>query len=140
MLAEKARHSAAKMEVMTQRMHDIAIETKHETVSMHMITFVALCFLPGTFISVSLGLSPVSKALLKDSQTLMSTDIIRFHPPRSEDSEKVFSGEALKLFLAITLPLMALSFLVWVSTFYLRTGRVKLRFRNEEKTIPALGP
>jgi Mg2+ and Co2+ transporter CorA len=53
MLAERAQQSAAKMEVMTERMHDIAIKTKQETVSMRIITLVTLFFLPGTFISVS---------------------------------------------------------------------------------------
>jgi Mg2+ and Co2+ transporter CorA len=53
MLAEKAQQSAAKMEVMTEKMHDIAIKTKQETVSMRIITLVTLFFLPGTFISVS---------------------------------------------------------------------------------------
>lgn len=53
MLAEKAQQSAVKMEVMTERMHEIAIKTKQETVSMRIITLVTLFFLPGTFISVS---------------------------------------------------------------------------------------
>jgi hypothetical protein len=53
MLAEKSQQSAAKMEVMTQRMQEIAIQTKQETVSMRIITLVTLFFLPGTFISVS---------------------------------------------------------------------------------------
>lgn len=52
MLAEKAQQSAGKMEVMTERMHDIAIKTKQETISMRIITLVTLFFLPGTFISV----------------------------------------------------------------------------------------
>lgn len=52
MLAEKAQQSAAKMEVMTEKMHEIAVKTKKETVSMRIITLVTLFFLPGTFISV----------------------------------------------------------------------------------------
>lgn len=53
MLAEKAQQSAVKMEEMTERMHEIAMKTKQETVSMRIITLVTLFFLPGTFISVS---------------------------------------------------------------------------------------
>lgn len=35
-------------------MEDIAFKTKRETSSMHIITFVTLIFLPGTFMAVSL--------------------------------------------------------------------------------------
>ena len=52
-LAEKARLSADKMEIMNVEMHDIAQKTGVETVSMRIITVVTLFFLPGTFISVS---------------------------------------------------------------------------------------
>lgn len=55
-LAEKASVSAKKME-------DISDKTKLETVSMRIITLVTLFFLPGTFISVSLGL-PLIVALI----------------------------------------------------------------------------
>jgi hypothetical protein len=54
MLAERAHQSAVKMEGMTGKMHEIAIKTQQETVSMRIITLVTLFFLPGTFISVRL--------------------------------------------------------------------------------------
>ncbi len=38
----------------TLKMHDIAVKTKQETLSMHVITIFTLIFLPGTFIAVSL--------------------------------------------------------------------------------------
>jgi Mg2+ and Co2+ transporter CorA len=41
------------MEAMTESMHDLAVKTKQETVSMKIITLVTLFFLPGTFIAVS---------------------------------------------------------------------------------------
>ncbi|MCJ1460308.1 hypothetical protein MMC28_010687 [Mycoblastus sanguinarius] len=44
------------MQRMTADMHEIAIKTKQETISMRIITFVTLCFLPGTFISVGVFL------------------------------------------------------------------------------------
>lgn len=53
MLAERAQQSAAKTEVMTEKMHEIGLKTKQETVSMRIITLVTLFFLPGTFISVN---------------------------------------------------------------------------------------
>jgi hypothetical protein len=54
MLAERARQSAIKVEGMTEKMHEIAVKTQQETVSMRIITLVTLFFLPGTFISVRL--------------------------------------------------------------------------------------
>ena len=52
LLASRAQHSADNMEGMTRDMHEIAHKTKQETISMRIITFVTLFFLPGTFISV----------------------------------------------------------------------------------------
>ena len=51
-LAEKGQQSAESMENVTLQMHEIAVQTKQETVSMKIITLVTLFFLPGTFISV----------------------------------------------------------------------------------------
>jgi hypothetical protein len=51
--ADNAEHSAYRMEGMTRDMHIIAQKTKEDTVSMKIITWVTLFFLPGTFISVS---------------------------------------------------------------------------------------
>jgi len=109
------------MEAMTAGMHLLAVKTKQETVSMRIITLVTLFFLPGTFISVSyltLLYKLVSKVsfpgpiflhrLTVDGQTIMSTDIIKF-----QDSQKIFSLGALQLYLAITLPMMALTFVAW---------------------------
>ena len=56
-LATKAQQSTSSMEVVTRDMHEIAWKTKQETVSMRIITFVTLCFLPGTFISVYISLN-----------------------------------------------------------------------------------
>jgi hypothetical protein len=41
----------------TLKMHEIAVKTKQETLSMHVITVFTLIFLPGTFIAVSFLLS-----------------------------------------------------------------------------------
>lgn len=51
-LAGKAHESTRNMEAISHEMHRIAQKTKQETVSMRVITFVTLFFLPGTFISV----------------------------------------------------------------------------------------
>jgi len=52
-LAQKAQESAQKMEKLTFHMHEIAVKTEKETVSMRIVTVVTLFFLPGTFVSVS---------------------------------------------------------------------------------------
>ena len=49
---EADRIYAERMEVMNEAMHAIAEKTKLETVSMRIITWVTVFFLPGTFISV----------------------------------------------------------------------------------------
>jgi len=53
-LSVKAQKSAGNMEAVTYDMHGIAQKTKQETISMRIITFVTLFFLPGTFVSVGL--------------------------------------------------------------------------------------
>lgn len=52
--AQKSQLSSDTMEIMTTEMHNLAIRTTQETVSMKIITLVTLFFLPGTFVSVSL--------------------------------------------------------------------------------------
>ncbi|KAH7402799.1 hypothetical protein BKA66DRAFT_9674 [Pyrenochaeta sp. MPI-SDFR-AT-0127] len=89
--AEKAQQSSDSMETITVRMHEIAVKTKQETVSMRIITLVTLFFLPGTFVA-----------------TFMSTDILHWM-----DSERIFEPQALITYFAISLPLMAITFLTW---------------------------
>jgi len=97
-------------------MHILAVKTKQETVSMRVITLVTLFFLPGTFISVShtpdLSLSqrPFHQ-LIPALQTIMSTDIIKF--PTTVESGTVFQLGAFQLYMAITVPMMALTFASW---------------------------
>lgn len=50
--AKRAQESADKMEKISHNTHEIAQKTKHETVSMRIITLVTLFFLPGTFVAV----------------------------------------------------------------------------------------
>jgi hypothetical protein len=52
-LSHKALDSADIMEMMTKDMQQIALKTEQETVSMRIVTYVTLFFLPGTFVSVS---------------------------------------------------------------------------------------
>jgi hypothetical protein len=50
--ADQALRSSREMEMLSQQMHRLAVETKQETVSMRVITLVTLFFLPGTFVAV----------------------------------------------------------------------------------------
>ncbi|TVY55321.1 hypothetical protein LCER1_G003907 [Lachnellula cervina] len=110
-LATKSQFSAKRMEAMTEQMHQIAQKTKEETVSMRIITLVTLFFLPGTFISVSL-LFEYLLTLRLNTKTIMSTDIIHFQA-ESNTYGKIFQLGALELYLAITIPLMVVTFAAW---------------------------
>lgn len=110
--AKEAQASTERMEMINSSMHDIAKKTQQETVSMRIITLVTLFFLPGTFISVSNGQQYNGKFTLTvcPYQTIMSTDILKF-----QDNVKLFQQGALYMYLAITLPIMALTFGAWYS-------------------------
>ncbi|KAI9780709.1 MAG: hypothetical protein M1816_002758 [Peltula sp. TS41687] len=109
-LSQKAQQSTDKMEKMTQKMHEIAKKTERETVSMKIITLVTLFFLPGTFIS-----------------TLMSTDIVRFPKPDSGKPQRTVSFAALQLFMAISIPLMFLSFVAWWGVYKWVNRKITVR-------------
>jgi hypothetical protein len=113
LLAQRAQQSADHMEGMTRDMHQLARKTKQETVSMRIITLVTLFFLPGTFISLH--------------QTLMSTDIIHFQTGSTGKSEKTFQLGALQLFLAISFPLMFLTFAAWYGVYWWVNRKDKLK-------------
>jgi hypothetical protein len=51
-LGEATQMSTDSMHTLTKKMHWIARKTLEDTVSMKVITFVTLLYLPGTFISV----------------------------------------------------------------------------------------
>lgn len=109
--AQRAQNSAARMERMTREMRIIAEKTKKDTVSMKIITWVTLFFLPGTFISVSLPLR--FQDLDLRLQTLMSTPIVRFNKNKPDFSGHNIGYGALKLYLAISLPLVLITLLAW---------------------------
>ncbi|KAL8693617.1 MAG: hypothetical protein Q9218_001575 [Villophora microphyllina] len=91
LMASESQKSTRKMEKMTHEMSEIARKTKTETVSMKIITLVTLFFLPGTFIA-----------------TLMSTDIVHW-----SDGDKKFQPGALHIYLALCVPFMVATFLIW---------------------------
>ncbi|OCL10567.1 hypothetical protein AOQ84DRAFT_288983 [Glonium stellatum] len=114
-LAQKAQMSAEKMEVLTEQMNEIAIKTERETVSMRIVTLVTLFFLPGTFVS-----------------TLMSTSVFQF-----DSGTKLVESKALHLFLALCLPLMALTFIsAWIY-FKVENRRDRSRWGRFPLKIPS---
>ena len=57
----------------------------------------------------------------------MSTDIIHFDRAGQGKSNRVFQLNALQLYLAISLPLMFMTFLVWAGFHWLEKRREKNR-------------
>lgn len=112
-------------------MHLIAVKTKEETVSMRVITLVTLFFLPGTFISVSdmflvyklVSSCPSSIKIhaKRTPQTVMRTDIVTWQT--TQESRQVFQLGALKLYLAITIPMMAATFTAWWVVYWCMNRR-----------------
>ncbi|KIW43344.1 uncharacterized protein PV06_04456 [Exophiala oligosperma] len=60
-------------------------------------------------------------------QTLMSTDIVQY-----DHSKEIFSKEALKLFLAVSLPMMLFTFLAWYAVYWCVNHREKVaKFKQQ---------
>jgi hypothetical protein len=97
------------MEGLTEHMKEIALKTEHETIFMRIVTLVTLFFLPGTFVAVR-RLCSSSRVVRNKlmTQTLMSTDILTFQS-NGELMHK-FSWLALVVYLAITVPIMLVTF------------------------------
>ncbi|KAL9131378.1 MAG: hypothetical protein Q9175_006779 [Cornicularia normoerica] len=110
-LAGKAHESTRNMEAITREMHIIAQKTKQETVSMRIITLVTLFFLPGTFIS-----------------TLMSTDI--FKATNTGQFGNTVQLGTLRLYIAISLPLVVVTLLAWYGVYWWETRKEKLLMKS----------
>ncbi|KAK7420832.1 hypothetical protein QQZ08_010233 [Neonectria magnoliae] len=89
----------------TLNMERIAHQTKRETSSMHIITFVTLIFLPGTFIA-----------------SFFQSGIIQWPELDLGSKNWLLNKHAFILFSAICLPLMVVTFAVWL-TVYIRMRR-----------------
>jgi hypothetical protein len=126
-LSIRAQISAEKMEGLTNHMMLIAEKTEKETIFMRIITVVTLFFLPGTFVAVSR--LPIRHALSRlISQTLMSTDIVKFQ----NDNNLIhrFSWLALAVYLGITVPIMGIT--IWISFRYRRRAQLRLARKRAE--------
>ncbi|CAM1507876.1 Fc.00g047240.m01.CDS01 [Cosmosporella sp. VM-42] len=82
----------------SQRMQTIAYQTKQETSSMHIVTVVTLIFLPWTFIAA-----------------FFQSGIIKWAELDIGGAKWRLNKDAFSLFAMISLPLMALTFGIWLS-------------------------
>lgn len=60
----------------------------------------------------------------------MSTDIIRYQTNKEGSSVKVVQSGALRLFLAITLPMMVITFAAWYIVYWWVHNREKRRTKE----------
>ncbi|KAK3904039.1 hypothetical protein C8A05DRAFT_42815 [Staphylotrichum tortipilum] len=91
-----AQTSSHEMMQWTHRMHEIAIKTKQETLSMHVITVFTLIFLPGTFVA-----------------TLFSSGVLRWDEDGTLGDDWVVRGGGVRLFLSVCLPLTVITVSIW---------------------------
>ncbi|KAK4140569.1 uncharacterized protein C8A04DRAFT_14831 [Dichotomopilus funicola] len=120
-----AQTSTDQMMKWTVEMREIAIKTKQETLSMHVITIFTLIFLPGTFIAVSLTplLSFVPKIRNLTShpfaQTLFSSGVLRWDEDGTLGSDWVVRNDGLRLFVSICVPLTIVTISIWAAMYSL---------------------
>lgn len=120
--ARSAQASAHTMEALTERMHEIATKTEQETISMHVITVFTLIFLPGTFVCVRIRhyCPPTTTvSLTYPLKTLFSAEIMDFDGGNgtTKIGDWKVRWPALKLFLAVCIPLMAITLSAWCITY-----------------------
>ncbi|KAH6631272.1 hypothetical protein F5144DRAFT_570529 [Chaetomium tenue] len=91
-----AQTSSDEMMKWTHKMHEIAVKTKQETLSMHVITIFTLIFLPGTFIA-----------------TFFSSGVLHWDDDGTLGTDWVVRGAGVRLFLSICLPLTVITITIW---------------------------
>ncbi|EEU36981.1 uncharacterized protein NECHADRAFT_52101 [Fusarium vanettenii 77-13-4] len=85
-------------EVQSEKMEGIAVKTEKETISMHVITFVTLAFLPAMLVA-----------------TFFQSGLVEINENATNVSDSVeFHAFAFQLFISICLPLMFLTFALWI--------------------------
>lgn len=113
---------AQSAKVSTEKMEQLSVKTKQETVSIHVITILTLFFLPGTFVAVRYGLSCLSRMVLwalTRCQTFFSSGIINFDDDEITNiGDWVTKWSALKLFGLICGPLMCITLSAWAMAYY----------------------
>jgi hypothetical protein len=67
----------------------------------------------------------------------MSTDIVHFDSTATHGSEKVVSLEAIQLYMAITLPLMLMTFACWYGVYWRVSRKDSARRKMENAGFPS---
>jgi hypothetical protein len=103
-----------------QKMEKIAAKTEQETISMHIITFVTLMFLPGTFVAVRLGWPYLWRAGTENldltrAQTFFQSGLIGWDDKAGYSMN--FNRKGFDLFALICFPLMAVTMFCWWLTW-----------------------
>lgn len=126
--------------VSTDKMEQLTVRTKQDTVSIHVITILTLVFLPGTFVAVRYGmpyLYDFAFWALTECQTFFSSGILDF-----EESVSMLNlGDwttrwgALKLFGLICGPLMGLVLTAWALAYRLARQHQNVQSASVTKDI-----
>ena len=121
-----------------EKMAKLAYKAEQETVSMHIITFVTLAFLPGTFVAVRFArsyLAGLAMALTFSDQTFFQSGLLQWPAPKDASTEPgadttpmQFNYEGFRLFATITFPMMVITFTIWGLVYWWlqKRGRRKL--------------
>lgn len=121
----------------TDKMERLTLKTKHETVSIHVITILTLFFLPATFIAVRTGLSSLLdffrlcqtgfSLFLTGCQTFFGSGVIEFEKEESTGQLGYWTVRwgALKLFGLVCAPLTCFVLSAWAVTYYRSRRRQK---------------
>lgn len=115
-------------------MEKIAYKTEQETISMHVITFVALIFLPGTFVAVRFVwwfLQKLPFSALTSQQTFFQSGLLTWEP-NGDSEELFFNWDGFELFAKICFPLMAFTLIIWWWFYVWLKSRARRRFQQEE--------
>ncbi|UPK95639.1 hypothetical protein LCI18_006574 [Fusarium solani-melongenae] len=95
----------------SKKMEGIAFKTEKETISMHVITCVTLAFLPAMFVA-----------------TFFQSGLVEINKHAKNVGEAVnLHGYAFELFISICLPLMCVTFVLWVVVFQCLSRRARGR-------------
>lgn len=129
------------MEIMTEEMHEMAKTTELQTVSMHIITAVALFFLPVTFVAVrarclyaasdtsatSFGWDSNSAdtLILTEQQSFFDSNILDFsRAEKRKLGQWTLNMGAFSLFFYVSIPIMFFTIMCWgLAVWWHRTKR-----------------
>jgi len=108
---------------------------------MHIITFVTLVFLPGTFIAVRSLLASlrvhgkVGRPLTSSrAQTFLQSGIFQWNTLKEkEEGTWFFKTDAFELFAKICAVIMAVTFLLWLLLFNCLRARARRKIQEQEE-------